>query len=275
MTHSPKAAFTLVELAIVLVIIGLIIGGVLVGQDLIRAATIRSVVTDVEKYNAASNTFRNKYNGLPGDLLNTRSRDFGLNASAADGNRDGTAGKGDGNNIVEACTANTNGFGCETALFWTDLSTAGLIPVRLTTYNSTLAAVAVSTMALYVPKTKLRDTALVSLVNNAGRNFFAVGASSNAVIAAAGASGAITYTSNAAGAAVTPLESRNIDEKVDDGLPLTGTMVAIASGATPTTVDTAAAAAINVCVQTGGSYNVKTDGFANAVACAFTVRASF
>ncbi len=41
-----NSAFTLVELAIVLVIIGLLAGGVLVGKDLIRAAEIRSVIKD-------------------------------------------------------------------------------------------------------------------------------------------------------------------------------------------------------------------------------------
>ena len=55
---NTRSAFTLVELAIVLVIIGLIVGGVLVGQDLIKAAQIRSVVTDIERYNAAATTFR-------------------------------------------------------------------------------------------------------------------------------------------------------------------------------------------------------------------------
>lgn len=40
--RSRKAGFTLVELAIVLVIIGLIIGGVLVGRDLIKAAELRA-----------------------------------------------------------------------------------------------------------------------------------------------------------------------------------------------------------------------------------------
>jgi prepilin-type N-terminal cleavage/methylation domain-containing protein len=64
-----RAGFTLVEIAIVLVIIGLIIGGILVGQDLIRVATIRSQVSQIDKYQAAINTFRLKYNNaLPGDV---------------------------------------------------------------------------------------------------------------------------------------------------------------------------------------------------------------
>ena len=278
MTYSSntKSGFTLVELAIVLVIIGLIIGGVLVGQDLIRAATIRSVVTDVEKINAAATTFRSKYNGIPGDLINTRAVDFGMNATGlTDANRNGSAGIGDGNGIVEACAANTNGFGCETGLFWTDLSNAALLPYRLNAYTSTLAAVAVGTMPLYIPKTKLRDTALISVFNNSGRNYLAIGASSNAAIGSAGVAGLITYASGSASAAVTPLEARNIDEKVDDGGALTGTVVAIANGTDPTVLYTAVAAGANRCVLTGGSYMVSTDAYANNVACAITLRSSF
>lgn len=279
---NNTSGFTLVELAIVLVIIGLIIGGVLAGQDLIRSATIRSVITDVEKINAAATTFRGKYNGLPGDLLNTKAVEFGLNTAAADGNRDGAAGRGDGNAVIEACAAAANGFGCETGLFWRDLSQAALIPGQFNTYTSTLATVAANSLGSvpYVPKTRLRDTALITVFNSSGRNFLAIGASNNAAIAAAGAAGAITYTSNAAGAAVTPLEARNIDEKVDDGAPLTGTMYAISAVApatNPTVIATAAAAAANICVNstTPASYTATTDAFLNNVACAVAIRASF
>ena len=65
--QGKNKGFTLIELSIVLVIIGLIVGGVLVGQDLIKAAEIRATVSQVEGYNSAVNTFRLKYNGLPGD----------------------------------------------------------------------------------------------------------------------------------------------------------------------------------------------------------------
>ena len=44
-----QRAFTLIELSIVLVIIGLIVGGVLVGQNLIHAAQLRSVISDLER----------------------------------------------------------------------------------------------------------------------------------------------------------------------------------------------------------------------------------
>ena len=43
--HGQNQGFTLIELAMVLVVIGLIIGGILVGQDLIKAAATRAQLT--------------------------------------------------------------------------------------------------------------------------------------------------------------------------------------------------------------------------------------
>src|SRR6266852_226786 len=68
--RRAERGFTLIELSIVLVIIGLIVGGILVGQDLIKAAQLRATITQLERYDATVNTFRTKFNGLPGDLLN-------------------------------------------------------------------------------------------------------------------------------------------------------------------------------------------------------------
>jgi prepilin-type N-terminal cleavage/methylation domain-containing protein len=67
---ARNAAFTLIELSIVLVIIGLIVGGVLVGRDLIEVAQVRKVISDVEKFQTAFNTFQVKYNCIPGDCPN-------------------------------------------------------------------------------------------------------------------------------------------------------------------------------------------------------------
>ena len=67
---SKKEAFSLVELSIVLVILGLLIGGVLTGQNMIRAAQMRGVTTEYTQYITAMRSFKDKYFGLPGDLVN-------------------------------------------------------------------------------------------------------------------------------------------------------------------------------------------------------------
>ena len=59
------AAFTLIEMRVVLVIVGLIVGGILVGRDLVRAADVRAQIAQNEKCQMARNTFRGKYGGLP------------------------------------------------------------------------------------------------------------------------------------------------------------------------------------------------------------------
>lgn len=66
MLYKNKNGFTLVELAIVLVIIGLLVGGVLVGQELIRQAKIIKFITSVDRYRLAISTFRTKYDVWPG-----------------------------------------------------------------------------------------------------------------------------------------------------------------------------------------------------------------
>jgi prepilin-type N-terminal cleavage/methylation domain-containing protein len=60
-----KAAFSLVELSIVLVILGLLTGGILTGQNLIRAAELRAVVTEFNRYQTAVRTFEDKYSPFP------------------------------------------------------------------------------------------------------------------------------------------------------------------------------------------------------------------
>ena len=76
--NTVRHGFTLIEMAIVIIIIGLIVGGIMVGQTLISAATVRAQATQIEKYHQAVNTFREKYGYLPGDMPQTASSNLDL-----------------------------------------------------------------------------------------------------------------------------------------------------------------------------------------------------
>lgn len=68
--HKRTCGFTLIELCIVLTVVGLLVGGTLAGRNLVRAAEIRSVLNDTEKWQSAIQQFRSKYRAMPGDMKN-------------------------------------------------------------------------------------------------------------------------------------------------------------------------------------------------------------
>jgi len=67
---NKQRGFTLVEIAIVLVIIGLLLGGVLKGQALITNAKVRNTVSRFDEMKAAVFGFQDRYKALPGDMSN-------------------------------------------------------------------------------------------------------------------------------------------------------------------------------------------------------------
>ena len=69
-----QKGFTLVELAIVMIIIGLLISGILKGQELVESARVAATVTQIKGIDAAISTFRDKYQALPGDIANPGAR---------------------------------------------------------------------------------------------------------------------------------------------------------------------------------------------------------
>lgn len=112
------AGFTMIELSIVLVIIGLLIGGVVVGRDLIEIAKARALMNQMQGYEAAYNTFRVKYNCLPGDCI--KATILGL----------GDAGNGD-KYVGSTTTANSTGRGCATYSGWDCVTTRALAAGRI------------------------------------------------------------------------------------------------------------------------------------------------
>jgi prepilin-type N-terminal cleavage/methylation domain-containing protein len=223
---QKQSGFTLIELSIVLVIIGLIVGGVLVGQDLIKASEIRATVGQVEKYNSAVNTFRTKYNGMPGDLPKTDAGAFGLfQMSMAS-----TVGFGDGNGLIEGgASAALIPLG-ETLVFWRHMSDANLVDGQLgVTGNSLLVAAsgattgAVTTINQSVPDSRTTPTNSFIAYSVGGLNYYQLTPLSG-----------ITANAYTAGTtAITPIQAFNMDSKLDDGLPVSGIVQAKGISATP------------------------------------------
>jgi prepilin-type N-terminal cleavage/methylation domain-containing protein len=89
------AAFTLIELSVVLVIIGLIVGGILTGRSLIEQAQIRGTVSAMDHYKQAYNAFVLKYNCVPGDCANASAFGLGWSQPSA-----GWSGNGDGDGYI-------------------------------------------------------------------------------------------------------------------------------------------------------------------------------
>ncbi len=104
-----EKGFTLVEIAIVLVIIGLILGAILKGQELVKSAKVKRVWKQSEELRAAAYGYQDRYRALPGD------------DSQAAAHVGGTNGDGDGN--IESGAA-TN----ESMHMFDQLEAAGFIP---------------------------------------------------------------------------------------------------------------------------------------------------
>ena len=92
-SSAAQGGFTLIEIAIVLVIIGLLLGGVLKGQELINTARVRALNNTVDGVTAAWFSFQDRYRAFPGDYTQA---DVNLPGAPASGNGDGQVGIGAG-----------------------------------------------------------------------------------------------------------------------------------------------------------------------------------
>jgi prepilin-type N-terminal cleavage/methylation domain-containing protein len=222
LTPSRPNGFTLIELSIVLVIIGLIVGGVLVGRDLIAAAGVRATLTQIEKINQASNTFRVKYGSLPGDIPANDVARFGFTVVNS---RAGTQGRGDGNGLLEGIcfggAVNSWTQGGETFFFWEDLSAnTGLIEGNFSTAldgTNTNQPNYVTQLPLYYPSAKIGRGNYFSVMSWNSANYISLSVPSGTQNC-----GTMFATSG-----LTVAEAYKIDQKVDDGFPQSGNVQAM------------------------------------------------
>ena len=102
---SKQSGFTLVEIAIVLVIVGLLLGGVLKGQELITSSRAKSLYADKSAVQTAINTYQDRFRALPGDDAAAGGRFTGLACGVA-----GAGGSAVNSGLGQTCT-NGNGNG--------------------------------------------------------------------------------------------------------------------------------------------------------------------
>lgn len=204
--------FSLVELSIVLVILGLLTGGILAGQNLIRAAELRAVTTEYDRYVAATHTFRDKYFAIPGDMNNAEAfwdapascpGTAGTGTQTCDGNGDGNVG----------LAAAVSQYG-EVYTFWQHLANAGLIEGSYT--GITGAGGVAESLVENSPRSKFSQGLWFASTAN--------GVAGNASVLAGNYGGYLFVgTPLAANAPIDPLftpeEAWNIDTKMDDGRP--------------------------------------------------------
>ena len=113
-----QSGFTLIEIAIVLVIIGLLLGGILKGQELITQGRIRNVSNDFQSMTAAINLYQDRYRALPGDDNGASTR-WGITAPTP---TSGTLGDGLISGAYNTATATD-----ESRQLWLHLRRAGLV----------------------------------------------------------------------------------------------------------------------------------------------------
>ncbi len=212
MSYPPRPArtdrgFTLIEMSIVLMIIALITGAIFVGKSIIRAAELRSIITDAGNYTAAVVNFRNQYRGLPGDIINATN----YWTSATNGNGDGMV------------------TGAERFQFWYQLSQAGLIDKTVTGVQGAGGSedfVAGSN----IPAARVMNGAFAGYTPNLGTSTLTTYTVPNAgtTITFGGTLG--TNAGPPINMTLTPADAYTIDLKADDGVPGTGKWIANLTG---------------------------------------------
>ena len=217
-SRKSEAGFTLVELAIVLMIIGLLIGGILRGQELMENARVTSTIQQTKAYDGATTTFRDSYSALPGDMVGPGTRLANCAGTCA------TA--GDNNSIIGAAvTSKTANDGStltsENRIYWLHLAVARLISGIDASGPGTTEA-----WGVQFPAAKIGGGFHVLYANIAAVGTTEPAVSGHFIVLRNGAAaGAIAETAGAS--ALSPLRAAQIDRKLDDGLPRTGDVIGL------------------------------------------------
>jgi prepilin-type N-terminal cleavage/methylation domain-containing protein len=235
-----QSGFTLVEMALVIVIIGLLVGGVTGGQYLVRQSELQSVVTDLNKFRGAWQQFKDQYKGYPGDIIDATDYWGADTASSC------TTAPVAGDRVIKTATCNGNGSGTidtgsnEMFRTWQQMSNAGFIDGAFTGVSD-VGSNYDSKPGTNVPAGRITSMtyAMVYVGQYTGVSGWYDGFYNNILLGGAYRSGDLPENP-----LFTAREMMNLDLKIDDGKPATGILWVHNSGYDPncTTSDTGASA---------------------------------
>ena len=205
--RSQQSGFTLVEIAIVLVIIGLLLGGILKGQELINSAKVKNLANDFRVIPTYIYAYQDKFKSLPGD-------DAQVVAHVAGSTLATTPAAKQGNGVIDgAWNSNTNTE--ESFLFWQHVRLANLA-----------AGPTLVTDPTYTPK-------------NAVGGDLGISSATSTQVQITGMTG--TYQVCSKG--ILGKFAKQLDVQMDDGNETTGSMRSVpdgsALGTAPTTITSA------------------------------------
>jgi prepilin-type N-terminal cleavage/methylation domain-containing protein len=216
-SNNHRSAFTLVELAIVVVVLGILVSGILMGQSIIKSAKINGVVTEIKQMQTAIRAYQLEFDALPGDHKDAYDYFGDECGEDIEDSRRGCNGNGD--KCLEiwggVCHGPGSIFSADRRRLFVHLNLSGIIPDIPYQSNSHLiqqckAGIAFpkSTMAgntFVVGNPEKRSELVMTYLNDAG--FVKDGGFCRMW---------------GGGYPFTPAEAKSIDEKLDDGNGIKG-----------------------------------------------------
>ena len=222
MRARTQYGFSLVELAVVLAILGLLVGGILVGKAQIDAGRVNRVRVEGQQYLNAIDQFRNRFQGLPGDMLNATQYWGAATCPNGAGTGSQTC-NGDGDKLVEVWN--------ETYRAWQHLKNAELVNGNYTGRYTLVSSRGVGEPGINIPAGPFSNSGWIMIALGTSVSYGEFGyADGTATLSNYLVFGGIVANDYAYGALLGTESAKSLDVKTDDGMPGTGRILGGTAG---------------------------------------------